>query len=598
MPAEAYSTWVLEHDGPGPALAGHLAAWVSVLFSAPLAITAITLIFLSAPDGRLLSRRWRAAAGTSVAGLLLYTAGLCTLSPSTYTVEAEDTGPVTSGLTSVGIVLVAVALAASVVCLGARLRRATGEVRRQLLWLSASAVTLCASFLFLLVMQAVVTEEQGWLVALPLFTSYALLPVATAVAVLRHRLYDIEVIVDRAVALALATGLVAVGYVLLVVVIGGRVGPGDGGVWQSLLATTVVALAFQPLRSRVLQVADRIAYGAGSSPYDALADFSRRLGDSADPRDLLPVVAHAAATAVGGLSATARLHLQGGPDRTASWPTGPAPARVGPQVELPVSDGAELLGSVTVVAAPGRTFRQQDTALLRDLVDSALVAFRSARLSAELADRVADLDRSTRELADSRRRLLDAGDAERRRLGQSLAAEVFVHLEPLPAALAALGASRHGVAPDRVDPLLAASTRALEALREITRGVFPTQLVRTGVDGALLSLLGRTGAGRLTVDPSAAGRRYDGRVEAAAYFCVAEAVRALAPPLRVTLRSSDDELSLVVTGGRGQELPLAHVRDRVEAAGGTLTLLVADEVRLEVRAPARLPEPAADLTRT
>ena len=413
-------------------------------------------------------------------------------------------------------------------------------------------------------MQAVVPEEQGWLVALPLFISYVLLPIATAVAVLRHRLYDIEVIVNRAVAVGLATALVAVAYVLLVVVLGARLGPGDGGFWSSLLATAVVALAFQPLRSRVLRVADRLAYGADATPYDALAEFTRRLGETKDRRDLVPVVAHAAGTAVGGLQATARLSVPGGADQVATWPAGPAPTRPGPTVELPVRDGDDVLGSVTVVAPPGRAFRPQDTALLRDLVDSSVVAFRNARSSAELAARVTALDRSTRELAESRRRLVDAGDAERRRLERALSAEVFPHLAALPDELAELGAG-HAVTAERIAPLVAATTDALEALRDITRGVFPTQLARTGLEAALLSLLGRTGAGRLTVEASAAGRRWEPRVEAAAYFCVAEAVRALTPPLLVVLSASEDEVRMLVTGGPGQELPLAHVRDRLEA---------------------------------
>jgi signal transduction histidine kinase len=595
MPAESYSIWVLEHDGPGPALWAHVAAWVSVLLSAPLAITALTLIFLSAPDGRLLSRRWRVAAGAALTGLVLYWAGLCTLSPTTFSVDAADTGPVTSGLTSVGVVLLALALGASVVCLALRLRRDTGEVRRQLLWLAASGACLCVSLLFLLVLQAIVPREQGWLVALPLFASYALLPIATAVAVLRHRLFDIEVIINRAVALGLATATVAVGYVLLVVVIGRRSGPADGGFWRSLLATAVVALAFQPLRSQVLRLADRIAYGVNATPYDALADFSRRLGESTDPRSLLPLVAEAASTAVGAQSVTARLCVAGGPDRVADWPPGALPARPGPQVDLQVRDGDDVLGSVTVVAPPGRAFRPQDTLLLSDLVDSAVVAFRNARASAVLIDRVQELDRSTRELADSRRRLVDAGDAERRRLGDALAVEVFPHLEPLPVELAQLGADTgSSVTPERIAHLVDGSTRALEALREITRGVFPTQLTRTGLDAALLSLLGRTRVGRLTVEEAAAGRRYDAHVEAAAYFCVAEAARALTPPLHVALSASGDDLRMVVTGGHGEGFPLANVRDRVEAAGGTMTAVVVhDGVRLELRAAAR----SADLTR-
>ena len=88
---------------------------------------------------------------------------------------------------------------------------------------------------------------------------------------------------------------------------------------------------------------------------------------------------------------------------------------------------------------------------------------------------------------------------------------------------------------------------ALEALREITRGVFPAQLARSGLPTALGSLLTRTpGTPRLVVEESARGRRFDTRVEAAAYFCVVEATRDLRPPVLVVLASRDDQLQVVV----------------------------------------------------
>ena len=74
---------------------------------------------------------------------------------------------------------------------------------------------------------------------------------------------------------------------------------------------------------------------------------------------------------------------------------------------------------------------------------------------------------------------------------------------------------------------MAATNDALESLRELTRGVFPTQLARSGVEPALRSLLARNGlASALHVDASAAGRRFSPRVEAAVYFCCAEASRS------------------------------------------------------------------------
>ncbi len=84
LATETYALWVLDHGGPGPETAAHVAGWVSVLIGAPFAITALTLVFLIAPDGRLRSRRWRWAARASVLGLLCYTAAVLTLPPTEF----------------------------------------------------------------------------------------------------------------------------------------------------------------------------------------------------------------------------------------------------------------------------------------------------------------------------------------------------------------------------------------------------------------------------------------------------------------------------------------------------------------------------------
>jgi hypothetical protein len=107
--------------------------------------------------------------------------------------------------------------------------------------------------------------------------------------------------------------------------------------------------------------------------------------------------------------------------------------------------------------------------------------------------------------------------------------------------------------------------------------VFPAQLARSGLPAALQSLFTRTGgARRLMVDEHTDGRRFDPRVEAAAYFCVAEATRDLGDPVHVALSAVDDELLVAVTGGDRGQLPLSHIRDRVEAAGGTITVRTVD----------------------
>ena len=170
-------------------------------------------------------------------------------------------------------------------------------MRRQLLWIASSAVFLAFGVVVVLAVPRIQGEEGTWLAGLPLRLALLAVPLCVAVAVLRHRLLEIDLIVNRALVLALATGMAAIGYVSVVVVVGFTVGEQAGGFWPSLLATALVAMAFQPLRRRVVSIADRLAFGAAATPYEALAHFSRRLGDSPEPSALMPAVAEAAAQA-------------------------------------------------------------------------------------------------------------------------------------------------------------------------------------------------------------------------------------------------------------------------------------------------------------
>jgi signal transduction histidine kinase len=256
-------------------------------------------------------------------------------------------------------------------------------------------------------------------------------------------------------------------------------------------------------------------------------------------------------------------------------------------VEVPVLDRGERLGSITVVMPAGRPLRPREHRLLADLADQAGLAFRNARLTAELAGQVQRLGRRNRELAESRRRLITAGDAERSRLERSIARQVVPHLLPLPGRLDKLAAGD----PDELDreraalpPLVDSLNDALEALRDITRGIYPAQLVRSGLQAALLSLVARSaGKDRLVVEESASGR-FEPDVEAAAYFCVLEAV-SQDGDASVVLAVRDHLLCVTVDGLAGDGATLGHLRDRVEAAGGSVEITHQGDLRVEVRLP-------------
>ena len=587
-PAEAYSLWVLEASGPGPDTAGHVSAWASRLLNAPLGLTALALVYLIAPDGRLRSPRWRWVVRAAVLGFTLYAASALLVSPTRYSVGSLDVGRAPRVLEGAGSLLIVGSLVASAVCLFLRLRQERGEPRRRLLWIASSA-GLIACCLVLEIALSAARASGAPVASVLLFAAYLTMPVSVAVSVLRHRLFDIDVFVNRALVVLLATGLVATAYVLVVVVVGELLSSG-GGFWTSLLATAAVALAFQPLRRSVVRTADRLAYGAAAAPYEALAELTRRLGAGAEPLTLLPALAESAGFAVGAGRVTARRRTSDGVDLESVWPPEGGPP-LGTAVEVPVVQHGEVLGGLRVEMPAGRPARPAQLALLRALAASAAVPFRNARLAEDLAQQVDQLRRTTRELEGSRRRVLQARDVGRRRLERALAREVVPHLSDLPRRLERLAAGAD--APD-VEPLIESTTRGLDALRALTRGVYPAQLSRSGLPAALRSLAAGTGAG-LEVDPSAVDRRYPALVEAAAYFCVAETARHLSAPVTVRLAAEPPLLHLLVTGRHHGVPPLWAVRDRVEAFGGTLAASASDgtatvEVRLDTTSARLVPD--------
>ena len=320
-----------------------------------------------------------------------------------------------------------------------------------------------------------------------------------------------------------------------------------------------------------MRFADRLAYGARAAPYDALSDFSRQVGHSPAPESLLPAVAEAAGQAVSAHEVRVMLDVEHGPLPTGMWiadGASPLAVDIDALVMVTISDPAGRLGEMSVRLRPGRTVRPHELRLLTDLAEQAALAFRNARLQAELAARVAMLDESTAQIAASRLRLIEAGDAERRRLEGAISREVA----PLLSSLAAdLGPAPRGGRP-ATDALVDRATAALDALRELTRGIFPTILTRAGLGPALSAYVARLGGSRgLDVDASVAGRRFPARTEAAAYFCCTHAL-AGAGDAHVSLAVVGPHLQVEVTRAAVDAMDLAAVEDRVEALGGTFEL--------------------------
>lgn len=571
---ESFSIWVLDEGGPGSTEAGELAASIALGLGGPFALSILGLVFLTVPDGKLVSRRWRPVAWASCIGYAISLAGLLITPPAEIAGRADVTAGVSPGqvLSSIGVTITALALLTAVASMVVRLRRSRGERRQQLRWVVTAAIFVALALTANLVGQSVVFGgEQAPITSIPLYLSYVALIGSIAVSVLRFRLYDLDIIISRAVALACATAFVTGAYVVGVVSVGDRLDGEAESFGLSLAITAIVSLAFQPLRRWVVRLADRLAYGRRAQPYDALAEFSRRAGDSPAPDQLLPAVAEAAGLAGSALESSARLDLPDDTHRLATWtPRTTGREAPGDWVEIPVADQSGQVGTIRILLPATRNLREHEERLMRDIAEQAAVAFRNVRLEAALAAHVEQLDQQTDELAASRGRLIRASDSERHRLELAISHEVLTRLRALRDGLAGLPDS--GPTAEQAGDFVTDATTALESLRELTKGLHPTLLTRSGLASALSSYVGRSAGGTtLVVEPAVSAARWPDRVEAAAYFCCTHAIR-YGGVETMTLRAAPapDDLEIELAGTDLDATVRQSMVDRVEALRGTV----------------------------
>ena len=216
--------------------------------------------------------------------------------------------------------------------------------------------------------------------------------------------------------------------------------------------------------------------------------------------------------------------------------------------------------------------RALERRLLSDIAEQAALAFRNARLQVELAARVEQLDRRTKALTASRNRIIGAGDTERERLESALGRQVLPAMTQLRLELEE--AARHAADAAVIAAFADEATGALESLRDLTRGIFPTMLPRSGLGPALASYVSRMERQDvLSIDDEVMGARYSGRVEAAAYFCCVEALGHATRHLSIALAHDGTDLVLRVHGVDLDGIDRLAVLDRVEACEGHLEVV-------------------------
>src|SRR5207244_12752885 len=286
-----------------------------------------------------------------------------------------------------------VALGGSLASVIIRYRRAGSLQRRQLRWFLFAVVVAAVPFILNGPIPAVV-DDLLVVVLVPL------LPVSIAIAVLRYRLYDIDVVINRTLVYGALAAFITAVYVGVVVGIGTLVGSGSRpNLALSIVATAIVAVAFQPVRESVQRFANRLVYGERATPYEVMAGFADRMAGTLSADEVLPQMAEAAARGVGAQAARVTLILPGGTKRSTVWP----PNSSGDQFArtLPVSYRDEPVGEIAVREGPGQPITPGEGRLLADLAAQAGLVLHNVRLTAELQARVAALSAQAAELRAS-----------------------------------------------------------------------------------------------------------------------------------------------------------------------------------------------------
>jgi len=549
-----------------------LFGWTWVPSLTALAI-ALPLYF---PDGRLLSPRWRGVAIFGMAATVLLSVPAA----------VADVIEVPAYILVAASLLVGVAMLVSLVPLALRFRHSRGTQRQQLKWVYfglAISIPLLA-----LGVVGYNFGIGGYFSIAP----FVILPVTITVAVLRYRLYDIDIVINKTLVFVVLAAFITGVYAVIVAGLGRLLPIGEGNLGLAIAATALVAVAFEPVRVRVQHWANRLVYGSRATPYEALAMMTARIGESADQGHLLAEAARLLAEGTGASQAVIWIVHEGHlvPRGTAGDSSGdpePVPLLDGGLPRLPDTDLAravrqdgQLVGALSLRKRPGEGVSTADRRLVGELAGQASLLLANTRLRSRLSDRL-------EELRASRKRMLAAQDRARRALERDLHDGAQQELVALKVKL---GLART-IATSEGAPQLAAqladtaelADQAVDGLRDVARGIYPPLLESEGLSAALSAQARRADLAVTVLDRTTG--RYPREVEATAYFCAVEALQnavrhARAGHAHIELDGTDSTLTVTVTDdGEGFDADstasksgLTHMTDRAESAGGTLTV--------------------------
>src|SRR5689334_10559851 len=587
---------VLTAPGSVPG-AAYLVAIGPALQAAGL-LTAVVGVPVVFPDGHLPGPRWRWLAWSAAAAVSCLFLGNV-LSPGTNEDRLSNWhsplglparyGSIADTLSVAGILLAVIAVAGAVAGLVVRWRHGGPLVRQQLKLLALAAWPPA------LVLLAVIAANgvPGWIFGVVLLP----LPVAVAVAILNHGLYDLRRAAHRTLLWLTMSGAVVAIYAVVVITAAVLV-PGHHAWWLSALAAALAALLLIPLRESLQRAVNRVVYGRWHEPYEVLAGLGERLEAAADVDRLLDAVLAELTTGL-DLREVGVLAPDGTVVAGATGPDAPAAAaegHAGSRTAVPLQAFGVTVGYLAYRTDRGLSVPEER--LVRDLARQ-LGGALHARL---LRD---DLQRA-------RERLVLAREEERRRLRRELHDGIGPALAGLTLktetarALLPAGTER---AAGQLHDLGEEIRRTVIDVRRLVEGLRPPALDELGLAGACAQAIERlTTATGLTASVDTPGDlpALPAAVEVAAYRIMVEAVtntvrHARARHCQASLALTTAGLSItVIDDGTGLSASnrhgngLAIMRERAEELGGTVTITDATPgVNVEAHLPAAAPAQAS-----
>ena len=292
--SEEYALYALVTQ-PGSLPGGEVMAWLAAWFAGAINFAMLAFVLLLFPDGRLLSRRWRFVVWVNLIAILLIFAwnfepGLIEslgLLKVANPFGVAGAGALLKALGEIGFFLVLAVAIAGAISLVIRFRRSRGEERQQIKWFVFAGAVFCAVLAVAPVLWTLpLSPATEWIWPTLFLLGLGTIPAATGVAILKYRLYEIDILINRTLVYGSLTALLALVYIggvattqaILRVLTGQQEQPQ----LAIVVSTLVIAALFAPLRRRIQSFIDRRFY---RSKYDArktLEAFSTKLRDETD----------------------------------------------------------------------------------------------------------------------------------------------------------------------------------------------------------------------------------------------------------------------------------------------------------------------------